>query len=727
VKRSGQSPRPSAAPGKQSGVLRSFLLLAAIAVLAGAALPAPATAQQPADDGGRLVYVFSIDGLDGDRVDQGRAPFLGRLLLGQEQSRATYYRESRSVMVAETNPNHVAMATGAFGDRSGIPGNAFAVYGAAARQACGADDDGTTDGETPTCMVAESFFTAAKRLAGDRITTAGIFGKPKLADIFATRRIDPKAYDADFLWSPCNPQTPTPYCDPNAPARPNDGYAVTDSEVMDVVVRSVDQGVDAGGARRRPNLTFVNLPTVDSAGHGAGTTSGAYDQAIAQADEQLSRFVANQKAKGLWERTVMFVVSDHSMDTTLGKTSLMQRFGTAGLSDGVIVSQNGSVDMVYLENRSDPGRFAKLKQLREAALSGSGVDEALYREPNPADGGVAHTLDFVHPAWRIAGDRTGDLLVTHELEGAFSDPVNPLVGNHGSPETSDNTFAVIGGAGVVRQQTVGGTVGPRFDDALLNPGSAQNVDVAPTVMALLGLDAPGQSEGRVLTEAFEAGVFASSSGAAAGSAAGTSGTERCAVTSAFRAVRVRPRGRRGLRVAFSSRRRGARVRVDVFRLSTGRSVLGNRRVARFSRSRSFTWSGARGGDGTYLVRVRSGGDVRRFVLVRRRGRFRVRPVSERRASCGLLRSFKLERPVFGGRSNRALGITFRVGTEARVFVEVLRGRRVVRRFRPTSRRPGVTHRLRLASEGLRRSDHRIRLTVTAGGRRVVASLVSRRL
>ena len=38
-------------------------------------------------------------------------------------------------MVAETNPNHVAMATGAFGDRSGIPGNAFAVYDEASKAA----------------------------------------------------------------------------------------------------------------------------------------------------------------------------------------------------------------------------------------------------------------------------------------------------------------------------------------------------------------------------------------------------------------------------------------------------------------------------------------------------------------------------------------------------------------------------------------------------------------
>jgi hypothetical protein len=281
-----------------------------------------------------------------------------------------------------------------------------------------------------------------------------------------------------------------------------------DADVMTEVIRTVDEGVQADGAVKRPNLTFVNLPTIDSAGHASGTQSGAYDTAIGLADTELQRFVENQKAKGLWERTVMFVVSDHSMDTTLSsRPSLRATFNLAGIPDGdVLVVQNGSVDMVYLADRNRPDRDAFLARLRAAALTAPGVDEALYRLPNPADGGAAHTLTGAHPGWRIAGPRTGDLLVTQLEGGAFNEP-NPLVGNHGSPRTTDNTFAIIAGGNQVRQQAVGGVVGPRFDDTLQNPGSAQNVDVAPTVMALLGRAAPQHSEGRVLAEAFEPGVL----------------------------------------------------------------------------------------------------------------------------------------------------------------------------------------------------------------------------
>jgi hypothetical protein len=155
---------------------------------------------------------------------------------------------------------------------------------------------------------------------------------------------------------------------------------------------------------------------------------------------------------------------------------------------------------VYLSNRRDPGRFALLKRLRAAAL-GAGVSEALYREPNPEDGGGAHTLDAVHPNWFLKGDRTGDLVVTATEGNAFSDPTNPLTGNHGGPQTRDNFMAVIGPPAVVQQKTPPGTPLPGFDDTAQNPDQSENVDVAPTVARLLGLRAPRDSQGRVLGEA----------------------------------------------------------------------------------------------------------------------------------------------------------------------------------------------------------------------------------
>jgi Type I phosphodiesterase / nucleotide pyrophosphatase len=507
-----------------------------LAVLALAALPATASAQaQPLDDPARpLVFVLSLDGLDGDRLDAGKAPFIGSLLQGSQDAQATYWRESRSVMVAETNPNHVAMATGAFGDRSGIPGNAFAVYSDASKRACGGGgEDGNdppgaqggqdesggpaeqTDGERAQCLLAETFFAAVKRQAGDRITTAGIFGKPKLARIFAGRKATPGRYDADYLWTPCVEEGESPYCK-QVPARPNDSYALFDRDVMDEVLRSVREGVRGdgrtfSGGGPRPNLTFVNLPGVDSSGHGTGR-GPVYDATVAAADDEIERFVAQQKQLGLWGRSVLVLLSDHSMEATPERTSLSVRFTAAGISpDDYTVVQNGSAAFVYAVRR-DAGRFALLERLRAAALGDSAAPlagppaaEALYREPNPEDGGSAHTLGAVHPAWRLDGERTGDLVVSARgPDGAFNEP-NPLTGNHGGPQTRDNFFAVIGGGKLVRSQSLAGSVDAMFDDTLANPGQAENVDVAPTVMRLFGLQPPRDNSGRFLSEAFQLG------------------------------------------------------------------------------------------------------------------------------------------------------------------------------------------------------------------------------
>ena len=119
----------------------------------------------------------------------------------------------------------------------------------------------------------------------------------------------------------------------------------------------------------------------------------------------------------------------------------------------------------------------------------------------PADGGKANTVDAVHPDWRSAGERSGDLFVVADPGFAFSEPSsssNPLPGNHGAPQTADNFLAVTGGGELVRQGVVSG------DAPAANP---TNVDLAPTVMGLLGLFAPRDSEGSFLAGAFDRRVL----------------------------------------------------------------------------------------------------------------------------------------------------------------------------------------------------------------------------
>ncbi|MBI3768398.1 MAG: hypothetical protein HY271_07865 [Deltaproteobacteria bacterium] len=65
-----------------------------------------------------------------------------------------------------------------------------------------------------------------------------------------------------------------------------------------------------------------------------------------------------------------------------------------------------------------------------------GVAEALYRDPNPQDGGDASQLTRVHPDWHLGHPRADDLLLVaapgYVLAEDGGDEVRPK-GNHGAP------------------------------------------------------------------------------------------------------------------------------------------------------------------------------------------------------------------------------------------------------------------------------------------------------
>lgn len=220
---------------------------------------------------------------------------------------------------------------------------------------------------------------------------------------------------------------------------------------------------------------------------------------------------------------------------------------------------------------------------------------------------------------------------------------------------------------------------------------------------------------------------------------GGNGGGGCAAGAGFRSVSVAPSGG-GARLGFS-RRVDRPVSVSVFQQSRGRRVTGERLVARFTgRSSTVKWNGKanrrgkRVTDGFYFVRYRMEtpqGDVdtRRVTLRRKSGRFSRQPDFYRRATCDLLPSFKLTRPVFGGSGRPAnLGVAYRVAETATVAVEIRRGSRIVRRRSPRTVQPNRTTRLRVRSTGLPRGKYVVRLTVRgSNGRTVTSSLVARRL
>ena len=267
---------------------------------------------------------------------------------------------------------------------------------------------------------------------------------------------------------------------------------------MDRVLATMAEGIVGHGRARRPNLTFVNLHQIDSAGH-ATTPGGSTTPRSASPIDEIQRLVEALKARGEWERTVLILVSDHSMDATPNKLVLTDVLADAGIAESEFLAvDNGSIDLIYLANR-------------EAAAAGTSCSRACAPRSSPPTGSPRRSI--ASPTRPTAATPTRSAPCTAPGTPPASGPAtcsssrNPATrsasrarartrcpATTGRPHTADNFLAITGGGDLVRTRTVAG--GGRRANPV-------NVDIAPTVMGLLGLFGPDDSRGRFLADAFD--------------------------------------------------------------------------------------------------------------------------------------------------------------------------------------------------------------------------------
>lgn len=462
------------------------------------------------------MFVVVIDGFQPEDVSRTLTPNLWAL---REDGEARVYPRARGNMLSETNPNHVAMVTGTFGDTHGIFANEFFDR----------ESDEESDLDFPVHILAPTLFDA---IEGQRpsLRTAAVVGKEKLKTLFdCTRPADSQR---------CGPSAENPegitveHVRPDVlrgastrgevgepPAEPasGSGYSV-DQLVMDIVIDVV--------RRQDPHFTLINLPDVDGAQHLFGPRSAPARAALIAADANLGRLVDELRGSDKWRQSVLIVLSDHSFQETAehevteiegtgfaladpltpqltGTTIVLSELFAGACTSPATRASFASVSFggaasVYI---TDPGFDAYadtrlsdrargcLKELRGRALAHDGVQHALYRLSVQGKTGL---LDAVRPEWRANTPRAGELILTADNMHSFlssrssSDAVVP--GVHGGEGARPIAFVVASGS-------------PR-----LKPGTARTrarpVDVAPTVAALLRVDPPEASEGRALGNTF---------------------------------------------------------------------------------------------------------------------------------------------------------------------------------------------------------------------------------
>ena len=244
--------------------------------------------------------------------------------------------------------------------------------------------------------------------------------------------------------------------------------------------------------RHRPNLLLFHVLNLDSTHHRYGPRTHAAATTMAHLDAQVKTILDAIEAAGLTARTAVFVVSDHGFKAVKRQIRLNAAFAEAGLlqlQDGKVVSAQvyavpeGGSAIVYVTVPDPEGDL--LGRARRAIAAVEGVDRVI--EP---DGFAA--LGLPQPA---DDDQMGSLFVIPKEGYAFNaaatapvviDAAEGSLGAHGyvSSDSELGAIFIASGAGI---------------KAGVKVNAIENVDVAPTMARLLGLQLDG-ADGRVLTE-----------------------------------------------------------------------------------------------------------------------------------------------------------------------------------------------------------------------------------
>jgi arylsulfatase A-like enzyme len=445
------------------------------------------------------VIVLVVDGLRPDAITAEDAPALAKL-----RSEGVEFTNSHSVVPTVTRVNAATLVTGCQPGTHGIVGNEMYV---------------------PAVEPARAFSTQDyRRLARlDEVTGGRLTFVPTLAERLRARGLRMAAISSGSTGSAwlLNPRAVSGvgalingYFDPGktvayppalseailkdfGPAPPKTG-ARYDAAVawMQRVLR--DHVLPA----LEPDVVFAWLTEPDHSQHALGIGSAPAREAIRHADREVAALLETLVPLGLSNSVNVIVASDHGFTVNTAGIDVVGELVGAGLkaardSDDVILASSGQAVGLHVHGR-DAERITRIVRFAQSREWG-GVLFTAGRARGDAHGAIAGTfsLELVHAA---NAERAPDIMLTFPWTSADrgsglrgTDLANVAAG--GTPYASDH--------GSMSPWNVRNTLlawGPHFKTQTRVRTPAGNVDVTPTILALLGLPMDGL-DGRVLEEA----------------------------------------------------------------------------------------------------------------------------------------------------------------------------------------------------------------------------------
>jgi phosphonoacetate hydrolase len=242
--------------------------------------------------------------------------------------------------------------------------------------------------------------------------------------------------------------------------------------------------------QQRPDAIFFWHDDPDKSQHKFGFGHPLALDAIRSADRHLGVVLAGLDAAGLRDETIVVVVSDHGYVNIRRRVDLGAALTSLDLGADVIIAPNGCAAMIFA-NGADHRTLADVVQRTQARpevgvmFSGGPEKPVLDGTSNLAaigGGGPLAPDILVTSAW-------SDDLSEHGQPGLAYEFGAPIAGSHGGASTWEIRNTMI-------------LAGPGIQKGLRSDVPSGSLDLAPTVLASLGLPRADTMTGRVLVEAF---------------------------------------------------------------------------------------------------------------------------------------------------------------------------------------------------------------------------------
>jgi predicted AlkP superfamily pyrophosphatase or phosphodiesterase len=264
---------------------------------------------------------------------------------------------------------------------------------------------------------------------------------------------------------------------------------------------TTDRIIERINAGTLPAFAHLWLSEPDFAQHGSGILSGPAKEALKSSDTCLANLVAALKKQNLWESANLLIVSDHGFSTIIknedianrieedAKLSTVRNFIVPAKPGDILVVGNGATVLFYvtdhdkditqkLVNYLQTTDYAGVIFTRDSLSGTFPLTQAFLGSKDAPD--VVLSLKWTHAAnaqgvkGTVICDSVSGLKVGSGMHVSLS------------PYDMHNTLIAVG---------------PSFKPGFVSQTPSGNLDIAPTILALLGLPDQAQKlDGRILAE-----------------------------------------------------------------------------------------------------------------------------------------------------------------------------------------------------------------------------------